>query len=802
VADASSDLFEGASAVLAAPPPRIDERAASQVARQLFGVDGDATQLGSERDQHFVIASSETRAVLKVSNTAEDRSVLEMQCAAALHVAHHDQTLPVQIPLRALDGQYVAETTTAAGARCFVRLLAWVDGSEVEASELSFDALAPIGSCSARVARALRGFFHPAAGRPLLWDLRHVPGLRRLVENVADPTRRSLVESVLDRYDERVTPAFSALRAQVIHNDLSLGNVLVDGDGRVTGILDFGDMVHTALIGELVATTVSLMQGRPDPFESATAVMAGFSSITPLEADEAELLPDLIASRLATTVTVSAWRVRRMPENETYITGWDRDSWELLELFDEIGEVEVRRRLTAARRTVRQRPLTARNDDLASGSAPDGSLIARRHRVLGADLSPLSYSRPIHVVRGEGVWMFDADGRAYLDAYNNVPIVGHCHPYVTDEIARQSSQLSTNTRYLYENVVALAERLTASMPDPLDTCIFVNSGSEANDLAWRLATARAEAGGAIVTANAYHGISSATHALSPEDWAAGEHHLHVAQIAAPDGYRGSYREDDTPDWAERYAMHVRSAAERLASHNVSLAMTMVDTTLTSDGIFAPPARWFQAAAQHTHEAGGVYVADEVQVGFGRSGSALWGFATSGIVPEIVTLGKPMGNGYPVAAVVTSRELAGSFTRGHELFSTFGGNPVACAAALAVLDVIEREGLQGNAATVGDHLRSGLASLAERHPLIGEVRGIGLLIGVELVGDPRRRSPASGSAATIADMMRDRGVLVGSTGPDDNVLKIRPPLVFGVADADLLLGTLDEVLTVVVSTGST
>jgi 4-aminobutyrate aminotransferase-like enzyme len=394
------------------------------------------------------------------------------------------------------------------------------------------------------------------------------------------------------------------------------------------------------------------------------------------------------------------------------------------------------------------------------------------------------------------VWLFDAHGRAYLDAYNNVPIVGHCHPYVTDEIARQSSQLSTNTRYLYENVVTLAERLTASMPQPLDTCIFVNSGSEANDLAWRLATARAEADGAIVTSNAYHGISSATHALSPEDWAADEDHVHVAQVPAPDGYRGSYREDDTPGWAERYAIHVRGAADRLASRNVSLAMTMVDTTLTSDGIFSPPARWFEAVVQHTHEAGGVYVADEVQIGFGRSGSALWGFATTGVVPEIVTLGKPMGNGYPVAAVVTSGEVARSFTRGHELFSTFGGNPVACAAALAVLDVIEQEGLQGNATTVGQHLRSGLASLAERHPLIGEVRGIGLLVGVELVSDPLRRSPASGSAATVADMMRDRGVLVGSTGPDDNVIKIRPPLVFGPAEADLLLGTLDEVLGIV------
>jgi 4-aminobutyrate aminotransferase-like enzyme len=387
--------------------------------------------------------------------------------------------------------------------------------------------------------------------------------------------------------------------------------------------------------------------------------------------------------------------------------------------------------------------------------------------------------------------MFDADGRAYLDAYNNVPVVGHSHPRVVEAIARQARLLNTNTRYLHENVVELAERLTASMPAELDTCIFVNSGSEANDAAWRLATTVTGAAGAIVTRYAYHGVTTAIIDLSSEEWFEREPPTHVETLPRPDGYRGAYT--DVKDWGPLAGEQIEAAIRALGERGIRPAVVMLDTGYTSDGIFAPPPSYLQEIVRRTHEAGGLVVADEVQAGYGRTGVHLWSFQDSGVVPDIVTLGKPMGNGHPVAAAVLRRDIADRFARAQEFFSTFGGNPVACAAGLAVLDVIEDEDLVRHAAEIGAHLQARLRTLAERHPLIGDVRGRGLLIGVELVRDRSTKEPATREADAVMNGMRDRGVLIGSSGPDSNVLKIRPPLVLSAADADLIAATLDETL---------
>jgi 4-aminobutyrate aminotransferase-like enzyme len=418
--------------------------------------------------------------------------------------------------------------------------------------------------------------------------------------------------------------------------------------------------------------------------------------------------------------------------------------------------------------------------------------VERRQRALGSAISPLSYRRPLHLERGEGVWLYDVTGRAYLDAYNNVPVVGHSHPRVVEAIARQAARLNTNPRYLYEPIVELAERLTATMPAGLDTCLFVNSGSEANDLAWRLAIAATGGSGAVVTANAYHGVTTVTADLSPEEWLDDTRPGHVETIPAPDGYRGAHRRED-PGWGARYAEALGAAVDDLGGRGHRLAAVYLDGGLTSDGILAPPPEYARGLAERARAAGGLYVADEVQAGHGRTGAHLWAFAAAGVVPDIVTTGKPMGNGFPVAAVVTRADIVDRLAARTEWFSTFGGNPVACAAALAVLDVIEEEDILAGADAVGAHLRAGLADLAARHDGIGDVRGSGLLIGVELVRDREHREPATDLAADVVEALRDRGVLVGRAGPADNVLKIRPPLVFRCEHADLLVERLDEVL---------
>jgi 4-aminobutyrate aminotransferase-like enzyme len=416
----------------------------------------------------------------------------------------------------------------------------------------------------------------------------------------------------------------------------------------------------------------------------------------------------------------------------------------------------------------------------------------RRLQRLGPGLE-LSYDRPLHVVRAEGVWLIDASGRRYLDAYNNVPHVGHCHPAVVDALAQQAATLNTNTRYLYDSLFEYSDRLVATMPGDLSTCMFVCSGSEANDLAWRLAKAHTGNAGAITIEDAYHGTTDAVFELSPAEHGKGRPIAeHVATVPAPDGYRGRFRRDD-PEYADRYASCLDDAISALGARGFAPAAFYLDLILSSSGILVPPPGYLAAAFEKVRAAGGLCVADEVQSGFGRTGDHFWGFDAHGVVPDIVTLGKPIGNGYSMAAVVTTPAIVQSLIGQSEFFSTTGGNPVACKVGLAVLDVLEQEGLQANARRVGALLHSRLTRLSDRHPLIGDVRGAGLFIGVELVRDRTTLKPATAEAGRVINRMRDAGVLIGLDGPNSNVLKIRPPLAFDETHAEQLADALDAAL---------
>jgi 4-aminobutyrate aminotransferase-like enzyme/Ser/Thr protein kinase RdoA (MazF antagonist) len=781
--------------VLATPPPRFSLAEAEAIAERLFGVDGIASPLDSERDQNFrIVEPGGPGYVLKISNPAEDPGVVDMQTAALRHVGRVDPSLALPRPHPANDGDYHPRVTDARERTHLARMIDFMPGRMHAPGELSLGALRDHGMCVARVGRALRGFFHPAAQQVLLWDVRHAAALRPLLSHVEDRAARDVVARTLDRFDVRVAPAFDHLRAQVIHGDMTLDNVLLDERGSVSGVIDFGDMSHSALVCDLTTALDSVLMGRRDVFAAAAAVIQGFGSVTPLEEDEIDLLPDILATRAAAAVVISSWRVKEFPENANYITDWDAGAAALLALLHGDRRHEAARRLReAAAEVTVHRPRSAGVGALESSvptPIPDDELLERRRNVLGS-LAHLTYSSPLHLVRGEGVFMFDTRGRPYLDAYNNVPVVGHSHPRVVEAIARQAAALNTNTRYLHENVVELAERLTASMPDELDTCVFVNSGSEANDLAWRIATATTGHNGGVTTAYAYHGVSTAIHAFTPEEWVAGAEPAHVVTVPAPDGYRGRHRREH-PGWAPSYAAHVDEAFATLQERGFRPAMVLMDTAFTSDGIFMPPPEYLGGVVERTRRAGGLFVADEVQAGFARLGT-MWGFERAGVVPDIVTLGKPMGNGHPLAAVVTRRDVIEQFETTREYFSTFGGNPVACAAGLAVLDVLEDEDLAHHSAAVGTHLRSALRDLAGHHEVVGDVRGAGLMTGVELVHDRRDEIPAGELAAAVTDAMRDRGVLIGTAGPDGNVLKIRPPLVFSLEHADRIVATLDDVL---------
>jgi 4-aminobutyrate aminotransferase-like enzyme/Ser/Thr protein kinase RdoA (MazF antagonist) len=760
---------------LASAPPAFAPEAARAVLRDCFGVDGPLTTLAGERDQNFRVDTADGRRFLfKISNPADSLAVLDMQTAALRHIERVDPGLPVMRPLPAQCGK--PQVTGPDGRACPVRLFTFLPGRTRPAAALTTQAIWSFGQTAARVGRALRGFFHPAADYDIQWDLTHTPRLRPLLAYLADAARRDQVERVLDRFEARAAPALPGLRAQVIHGDLSLDNVLLGDDLRISGIVDFGDMTHAALVCDLAVSIADVLHGRDDAIEAAEAMIAGYVSVTPLDDDEAGLLADLVAARLATEIAVTAWRRGLYPDNVAYITSGEPGARAFLDSIDARGPDQVAQRFRDA-----CLGLPYRRADTAG-------LLERRRRALPR--SPLFYDRPVHLVRGEGVWLFGADGRRYLDCYNNVPVVGHGHPRVVRAVAAQQRLLAAHSRYLHEAIVELAERLKATLSPALDAVIIVNSGSEANDLAWRIARAATGRAGALVTGYAYHGLTEATHALSPEEWSLAERPGHVATVAAPDGYRGPHRRE-TGGWEERYAAAIDEAALTLGDRGV--AAMFADPAFTADGILGPVPGYLREAARRVAGLGGLLVADEVQAGHGRPGTHLWSFQPSGIEPDMVVMGKPMGNGFPVAALVTRAAVLDAVPAETELFSTFGGNPVACAAALAVLAVIEEEGLVASAGQAGAYLRQGLLALAGRHPVIGDVRGEGLLLGVDLVEDREARLPAGRRAHQVADGLRDRGILTGTTGPAGNVLKIRPPLVFQREHADLLLAVLDEVL---------
>ena len=628
--------------------------------------------------------------------------------------------------------------------------------------------------------------FEPAGGRRThSWDIATCTRHRDAIHFVEGPERRRILESVLHEQTAIVEPSLAQCPSGMLHGDANDENLLVEQDA-VVGVLDLGDALHGAFVQDLGITLAYAAQ-HPDAqgLTLPAAIVEGYHRKRPLTAIERGLLFPLLRSRLASSALVGARRRAKTGQHATWFSH-EETTWSTLEQLATQSPREGESALCC-------------DLDVASPPAPDvPALHEARRRTASPNLS-LSYDSPLHIVKGRGCYLYASDGRPYLDLVNNVCHVGHCHPRVVEALSRQAALLNTNTRYLHEGFVEYASMLTKRLPEPLDTVFLVTSGSEANELALRIAQAATGATDALVIDGAYHGHTGRCVAMSPykfngpggagkPDW------VHVAP--SPDHYRGQVHGEGSAigiAYADKLATTLSEAQKR----GRSIAGFFAEPILSCGGQVPLPRGYLSAAFEHVRHAGGLCIADEVQVGFGRVGDTFWGFeldkadGEKEAIPDIVVMGKPIGNGHPMGAVCTTRAIAESFANGMEFFSTFGGNPVSCAVGKAVLDVIDDEQLQNRALTLGRHFFHGLLGLKDRHEVVGDVRGRGLFLGIEFVRDRETLEPAADLADAVVQAMRARGVLLSTDGPLHNVIKIKPPLVLDAGDIDMTVRLLDE-----------
>lgn len=763
-------------------PPALPLDLLQAFAGHSYGLAGAWSPLEGERDQnHRITLAGGRSAVFKICQPAEGDAILQCQAEALEHIAETDPDLPVPHLIRTLGGDLLGRILHEDRSYPVI-VLSWLEGDVLGDALLTRDRRRELGSLLARLGVAMRGFVSGApARRELVWDTRHAGLLAAEVDNLPQADRE-LAAAILARHAAVTTPALNRMRSQIIHGDVHPYNALVDAQGRISGIIDFGDMVHGPLILDLANAAGDFLSPAADVADTIYDLVRGYRDVTPLEEAEVDALVDLIEVRLLMTPLVDSFKASNGIASQDYFQAFNSRSMPMIREMRRIGHDRLK---ALARRAAAFPSVPPRH----AATAEDA--IARRRKVMGEKLY-VFYDPPLHIVKGEGVWLTASDGRRYLDCYNNVPHVGHAHPYVAEAIARQARTLTTNTRYLTDQSIEYAERLAELAPEGLTAVTFVNSGSEANDLAWRMAKAFTGHAGGLCMDFAYHGVSEAIDAFSPSNSGPHWNAPHIRLLPAPDVYRGPY-DADCAEAGERYAALADPLVADLQEKGLGVAAAMVDSAFMTNGILDAPAGYLQGVVARVRQAGGLFIADEVQSGFGRMGPSFWGHRHHGVTPDFITIGKPAGNGYPLGVVITRPEILSHFLQFGPFFSTFGGNNVAGAAGMAVLDVIRDESLLENSRDVGAYFRRGLTGLMSRHALIGDVRGVGLATGVELVHDRASKQPAGDVMHRLLNLIRDAGALVGGEGKSGNVLKIRPPIVFSRADADFAVAAIDGAL---------
>jgi len=738
---------------------------AAHIASKHFGIEGTASALPGYEDANTRIDTPGGASyVLKVSSDAPDLAPILLGEEAMRQMA--GSSICVPRVFETTDGRPLATLPDGTLAR----LHTWVDGTSYADEGHPASAAISIGRTAGEIIDRLSPLQTEVVRVDEQWDLRHsVETIGRLARHVDGAAQRDVIARALDTISD---VPFDDLPTQVIHGDLNTGNLFLDGD-TVVGVIDFGDVRKTIRISELAIACAYAMLHQDDPVTVATQVATGYREFAQPSDAEASALFGLILGRLTTSVCVAA----SLPTDNPHHHDTAEATWDLLSRLVAADMESITSELRTA--ALGMAEVSDRNDSLHDARA-----------VLGPSLS-LSYDEPLHIVRGSGQYLFDRRARRYVDCVNNVAHIGHSEPRVVDAAARQMAVLNTNTRYLHENVLDYAQRLVATMPTHLDTVFIVNSGSEANELAIRLARTATGRNDVVCFTDGYHGNTTTLIDVSPykfdgpgglgrKPW--------VRVLPSPDAYRN-------PRYAgpQAGASYLSDAMDILADSEP--AALIAEALPGCGGQLVPAAGVLAAAYEAVRSQGGLVIADEVQTGMGRVGDTFWAFQLHDVSPDIVTIGKPAGNGHPLAAVVTTSETAQAFDNGMEYFNTFGGNPVSAAVGNAVLDVIIDDGLQANARVVGAAIIEGLTELAHRYQAIGDVRGAGLFLGVELVMNRTTKQPDARLASAVVERARARGVLLSTDGPHHNVIKIKPPLVFTLESAERLVNTIDTALAI-------
>jgi 4-aminobutyrate aminotransferase-like enzyme/Ser/Thr protein kinase RdoA (MazF antagonist) len=608
------------------------------------------------------------------------------------------------------------------------------------------------------------------------WDIQYLHLNRKYIPEIPDPKARSLVRYFFMQFDENILPILPNLRKSIIYNDANEWNILVK-ENEILGFIDFGDIAYSPLINELAVAMTYAIYNEEDSLTWATTLLKSYHQVLPIEEKEVSILYYLIAARLCISVCNAAHAKVSDPAN-TYALISEEKAWKMLNRWLQVNPVSAENKFREAIGLYSKQP------------KPVEEIIKERHQVISPVLS-LTYTQPIHMVRAAFQYMYDAEGNTFLDAYNNIPHVGHSHPKVVEAGQRQMAKLNTNTRYLYDVLNLYAEKLMSKFPPSLNKVFFVNSGSAASDLAIRLAQTYTGYKNIMVMQHGYHGHTQTDIDISDYKFSnkKGQGQKdYIIRATIPDTYRGKYTKDDGSagkSYAQETITQIHNSSSPIA--------TFISEPIVGCAGQVPLAKgYLKEIYPAVREQGGVCISDEVQTGFGRLGDFFWGFEAQDVVPDIVIIGKPMGNGHPMGAVITTSEIADVFSQGVEFFSSFGGNPVSCAIGLAVLEVIEEEGLQENAKVVGEYYKSRLIELQREFPVIGDVRGSGLFLGVDIV-KAGSKDENTLLANSIKNALRNQHILISTDGPLDNVLKTKPPLCFNKRNVEQVIEQIYQIL---------